>query len=68
MLLKYGCDIADRLNAVTIIESSEMGEPFYKMRGFVVKEEFKLQARAKFDDRERGSIIFMVRPRTGGDC
>jgi len=67
MLLKYGCDIADKLNAITVIESSGMGEPFYKKSGFLVKETVKLQARKKFDDRERGSIIFMVKPRPGED-
>lgn len=65
MLVKYGCDIADKLNAVSVVESSGMGEALYKKSGFEVQEVYKLQAREKFDDRERGSIIFMERPRSG---
>ena len=67
MLVKYGCNIADKLNAISVVESSGMGEALYKKAGFEVKEVVKLQARKKFDDRERGSIIFMVRPRPGED-
>jgi hypothetical protein len=67
MLVKHGCDIADKLNAVCVVESSGMGEGLYKKSGFLVKKVVKLQARKKFEDRERGSIIFMVRPRPGED-
>jgi hypothetical protein len=67
MLTKYGCDIADKLNAVCTVESSGMAAPLYKKFGFLTKKDFKLEARKKFDDRERGNIIFMVRPRPGHD-
>ena len=67
MLVKYGCDIADKLNAVSVVESSGMGEQLYKKSGFLVKKTVMLQTRKKFNDREKGSIIFMVRPRPGED-
>jgi hypothetical protein len=38
----------------------------YKKYGFEVAKVYRLEARAKFDDRERGNIIFMERPRTSG--
>jgi hypothetical protein len=66
MLVKYGCDLADKRNAVSVVESSGMGEPLYKKSGFEVAKVYRLEARAKFDDRERGNIIFMERPRTSG--
>jgi hypothetical protein len=67
MLVQYGCDLADKLDAVSVVESSGMGELLYKKHGFGVSKRYRLEARREFEERERENIVFMVTGRRGGE-
>jgi hypothetical protein len=64
MLVKWGCDLADRINATCVVESSGAGQRLYEKCGFELREDYTLEAGEKFSDRQnKGKVRFMVRPR-----
>jgi GNAT superfamily N-acetyltransferase len=63
MLVKWGCDMADQINATCVVESSGAGKRLYEKWGFELQEDFVLDVDEKFSDRKsKGSVRFMVRP------
>jgi hypothetical protein len=63
MLVKWGCDLADQINATCVVESSGAGKRLYEKWGFELQEDFVIVVDEKFSDRKsKGSVRFMVRP------
>ena len=64
MLVEWGNEWADNINATCIVEASGMGQALYEKFGYKVQETVYLKDDVRFNARMEGPIhCFMQRPR-----
>ncbi|PVH94100.1 hypothetical protein DM02DRAFT_694119 [Periconia macrospinosa] len=63
LLMDWGLDLADKMQALCILEGTLPGKRLYLKGGFIVQRDFYLDAGEEFAGRPRDHVVFMVRPR-----